>query len=169
MRFLSFACAFSVFLASFGMDDAVSFVKSLERFRGNTYRDAGGRRTIGYGNTSAAMVGKGSVCIDEASQSVVAECNRIAGLLRKEFGGTLLKHEEIALVSFVYNVGWTGFCRSRMFRLLKAGHRGRKVANEFGRWVYFTRWGRKFKSEGLRIRRQAEAEMFMGGSPSISA
>ena len=162
-RLAVLASAIVLSLAAYGGDGAAAFVKRMECFKGSTYRDSGGRMTIGYGCTSSEMVGKGRVSRGTAAQAVFKECQRISGLLHREFGGQLLEHEEIALVSFVYNVGWTGFCRSRMYRLLKAGHRGKRVVDEFGRWVYFTRWGRKFKREGLCIRRNAEAQMFMYG------
>ena len=150
-------------LGSLGSEEAAAFVKRMESFRGEVYRDAGGRRTIGYGATSASLVRKEGISRADASRAVLVECQRLAGLLHKELGENLKPHEEIALVSFVYNIGWANFRRSRMYRLLKAGHRGGYVGAEFGRWVYYTRKGRKVKSEGLRIRRNAEAQMFMYG------
>lgn len=143
---------------------AATFLKSIEGFRPTAYTDAAGNLTIGYGFTSADMVGKGYLSEVEASAALYDICHDISTRLRAELGGQRLTvAEEAALISFIYNVGWYNFKTSTMCRLLKEGKRGKVVADEFLRWVYVTKGGRKVVCDGLKIRRARERMQFMVG------
>lgn len=142
---------------------AAAFLKTVEGFRSTAYSDAAGNRTIGYGFTSASWVGKKRVSEGEASVELSRICRRLSAMLRAELGGqTLTVAEEAALISFIYNVGWGNFKSSTMCRLLKEGKRGAVVADEFTRWVYVTKGGRKVVCDGLKSRRTKERRQFMG-------
>ena len=143
--------------------DAVCMLKGIEGFRATEYRDTGGKRTIGYGFTGRRQVAKRRYTEAEASAELRSICDGIAYRLRVEMGrgNELTAREEAAIVSFVYNVGWDKFLSSTMFRLLKGGKRGHVVANEFGKWVYVRKNGRKVISRGLVRRREKERRMFL--------
>lgn len=140
----------------------VGFVKRAEGFRATVYRDAAGRKTIGYGFTSDRMVGRGRLSEAEAAAELKRICRSITLRLRAELGGKRLSaSEETAVVSFIYNVGWANFKASTMCRLLKSGKRGEAVASEFSKWIYVTKGGRKVVSKGLKARREKERRKFL--------
>lgn len=153
-----------IILSAVSFGKSAAFIQRIEGFRPSVYLDSTGRRTIGYGFTSARLVGRERITETEATAELKRICNRITARLRRELGhgNGLTAQEEAAVVSFIYNVGWNRFKASTMFRLLKAGKRGEIVAREFTKWVYVTRNGRKVFSGGLHKRRQRERLMFMG-------
>lgn len=141
---------------------AANFLKTVEGFRPTEYKDLSGISAIGYGFTSSAMVGKGRLTEAEASVELSRICRGIAAKLRAELGNQRLSvSEETAVISFIYNVGWANFKVSTMCRLLKEGKRGKVVADEFSRWVYITKGGRKVVCKGLKTRREKERIIFM--------
>lgn len=144
---------------------AEDLVKGFEGFSSTAYTCTAGKRTIGYGFTFANLVGKGHITEAAASAEVRRICTDIAVQLRKELGaGNILKpHEEAAVVSLIYNIGWTRFRTSELCRLLKAGRRGASVVVQFHRWRYVTQNGRKVVCKGLDIRRNREAQVFLYG------
>lgn len=146
-------------------EQAAELLKGFEGFRPSVYKCEAGKRTIGYGFTSAAMVGKGHITEAEASAELSRICDSLTAKLRAELGNgnTLKPHEEAAVVSFIYNVGWTNFKNSKMCRLLKSGIRGTRVGLEFRRWVFVTKGGKKVVSKGLRNRRHKEMMTFLLG------
>ena len=142
---------------------AVALIKSVEGFSATTYRDAVGIRAIGYGFTSEWLVSREQMTKAEASLELSRICRQIICQLRRElYGQRLTEGEEAAVVSFIYNVGWANFKASTMCRLLKKGKRGKVVADEFTRWVYVTKNGRKVVCDGLKTRRAMERQRFMG-------
>lgn len=143
--------------------EAAAFLKKVEGFRASAYEDSGGTRTIGYGFTSPELLRKGKMSEREASLELSGICRNISARLREELKGqSMTVKEESALISFIYNVGWSNFKGSTMCRLLKEGKRGKEVADEFSRWIYVTRGGRKVVCEGLKERREKERMRFIG-------
>ena len=159
-KFLLLVAMSALALFAVGGEGAAALVKSFEGFQPSVYKCAAGKPTIGYGCTSPAIVARGTITEREAAALVSAKCDEIAARVRKEF--TLKPHEEAAVVSFVYNVGWGAFKSSTMFRLLKEGKRGAAVAVEFRKWTKVTANGRKVESRGLARRRGREALVFLG-------
>ena len=149
-------------LALFG-GTADAFIKDIEGFRRTRYTDQSGKMAIGYGFTDAAQVRKWSISERDAAAELKRRCDAISARLRKRVGegNPLTPNEEAAVVSLIYNVGWRAFLGSRMWELLKGGERGEAVANEFYRWVYVRRDGRRFVSRGLAKRRELERGLFL--------
>ena len=147
------------------IDKATGLLKGFEGFRSSVYKCDAGKATIGYGFTSKAMIAKGHITEADASKELKRICEGIALKLRKEIGTAkpLTASQEAAVVSFVYNVGWTSFKTSTMCRLLKEGKRGAVVGAEFRKWVYVTKGGKKVVSKGLANRRAKEARIFQMG------
>ena len=142
---------------------AATFLKTVEGFRPTEYRDSTGKRTIGYGFTSAGMLGKRRISEAEASVELVRICRALSLKLQAELAGQRLTDaERSALISLIYNIGWSNFKTSKMCRLLKNGKRGKVVADEFARWVYVTKDGQKIVCHGLKARRAKERQRFMG-------
>ena len=144
---------------------ATGLVKGFEGFRPSVYKCEAGKATIGYGFTSKELIAKGRMTEAEASAELKRICEGIALKLRKEIGTAkpLTASQEAAVVSFVYNVGWTNFKTSTMCRLLKEGKRGAVIGVELRKWVYVTKGGKKVVSKGLARRRAKEARTFLIG------
>ena len=163
-KLLTMAAALIALHSAYGANVAEDLIKGFEGFRPSVYVCKAGRATIGYGFTSKRMVAKGRVTEAEASAELSRLCKGIALKLRKELGegNTLKPHEEAALVSFIYNIGWTNFKNSTMCRLLKQGRRGAVVGVEFHKWNKITKDGKKVVLKGLARRRTREARLFLG-------
>lgn len=119
-----------------------------------------GKPTIGYGFTSKRLVTKCAITDKEAHDNLVAIVNRIRVHLRKDVKVELTEHQETALISFIFNVGYANFLNSTLLKKLNAGD-FIGAANEFSRWKYTTVKGKKVLSRGLVNRRRFEREMFL--------
>ena len=150
-------------LTSNGSDKAIELLKTFEGFQSSPYFCEAGKKTIGYGFTSANWTARKSITEKEATEELKRLTDGIAVKLRKELGeeNALTPSEEAAVISFIYNVGWSNFKGSTMCRLLKEGKRGAVIGAEFHRWVYVTKGGKKVVSKGLVNRRYKEAVCFM--------
>ena len=165
MKKIAMIAAACLALAANGgtIDRAAAMIKRSEGFRPSVYRCEAGRKTIGYGFTSAALVSKGTMTEAEASAELNKICGEIVKGLRADLGTSLKESEEAAIVSFIYNVGWGNYKASSLRRLLKEGRRGAIVGIEFRRWVYVRKGKSKVVCRGLAIRRAREARCFMCG------
>lgn len=145
------------------IDTAVMMLKRFEGFRPIVYQDTDNQKAIGYGFSSASALGKKVYTETEATRELTKICKSISAQLKAELKGQNLEdHEQAALISFVYNVGWGNFKNSTMCRLLKEGKRGSIIGKEFTRWVYVTKEGKKQYSNGLMNRREKERRVFVG-------
>lgn len=162
-RFLIVAAISALSLPAY-CNGSADFVKRYEGFRTSAYRCTAGIKTIGYGFTANHMVAKGSITRVDADKELKRLCDEVAEKLRRELRGQrLTKGEEMAVVSFAYNIGWGNFKTSRVLALLKQGKRGSIVAEEIRKWVYVTKGGKKLVCKGLKVRRLREAAMFVRG------
>lgn len=166
-------------------DDAVNFLKSLEgivKRNGmhvvyddanpkNTYWDGKesyedfakrckGKPTIGYGFTAKNMVKKCAITDKEADEHLVIIIKRIRERMSKDIKVSLNSNQEIAIIAFIYNVGYANFLSSTLLKKLNnKDYIG--ASKEFIRWHFTTVNGRKVVSKGLVNRRFKEKTMFM--------
>ena len=161
MHRLAMVAAIAAFALPSFADRATDHLKRIEDFRESVYLCQAGERAIGYGFTSADMIAKGHITRAEADKELERLCQNIRRQIRKELKGQpLTDGETAALVSFVYNVGWRNFKNSTILKKIRQGKRGVEVGEEFRRWVYVTKGGKKIRSRGLQKRRLSEAVMF---------
>lgn len=142
----------------------------IKRFEGlilHSYLCPANKLTVGYGH-----------CGEDVSKGMVITESEAENLLKrdlKKFESKLnysISHDHIALnqnqfdacVSFIFNLGFSAFIFSTLYKKLKAGdYTG--AADEFPRWVYITKTvdGEKvkIKQKGLETRRKAERELFL--------
>lgn len=119
-----------------------------------------GKPTIGYGFTNRELVSKCAITDQEANENLVLIVGRIRARLRKDVKVKLTTHQETALISFIFNVGYGNFLNSTLLKKLNGGdYFGASV--EFSRWVFTTVGGKKIKSRGLVNRRKFERKMFL--------
>lgn len=164
MKKLVFIIMIAVATVASAENKAVDLLKKVEGFSATTYVCPGGRPTIGYGSTKKFLVEAKKITQAKATAELKAEVAEIARKLRVEVGTKALSlHEEAAVVSFIYNVGWSAFKGSTMCRLIKEGADHKKVAEEFAKWKYVTVGGSKKISNGLVNRRAKEKRLFLTG------
>lgn len=116
------------------IDDAARFIAPWEGFRSCPYQDSGGVWTRGYGTTT--WIGPGSPCVthERAERELADDLRGFAHELDRLVKVPLTRREEIACLSFMYNVGVSGFRKSSFLRYLNRGKR-RKASNRLLLWV----------------------------------
>ena len=119
-----------------------------------------GKPTIGYGFTSKQIVNKCAITDKEANDNLKAIVERIRARLRKDVKVKLTIHQETALISFIFNVGYKNFLDSTLLKKLNK-HDYKGASNEFTRWRFTTVNGKKVVSRGLVNRRKLEKQMFL--------
>jgi len=137
-------------------DAGLELIKRWEGLRLQSYRDAVGVWTIGYGHTHTA--GPGQWISPEKAEDLLRRDVAWAERAVRDFVRVPLAQNQFdALVSFVFNVGTGAFQRSTLLRLLNRGRYG-AVRAQLMRWI--NAGGRPLR--GLVRRREAEADMFEG-------
>lgn len=131
-------------------------IAGYEGYRGEAYKDTGGVPTIGFGETKDVKMGQ-KTTPDRALVQLLASTEKHADGIRQCITVPLYQHEFDAYVSFAYNAGVGGFCKSTMVKKLNAGDYAGACA-EMKRWVYVQ--GKP--SQGLVNRRESEYRMCMG-------
>lgn len=139
----------------------INLIKDFEGFRAETYLDAVGVPTIGYGTTAMAGVG-----IEPRAGMKVTEQQAEAYLLKtvEKFAAQIVPsikrptndNEFGAMVSLAYNIGPGAFKRSSVLRHFNAGDKSR-AADAFLMW---NKAGGKVL-KGLVRRREAERALFL--------
>lgn len=93
-----------------------------EAYRGNAYLDTVGVPTIGYGETKDVKMGDKITPERALSRLLVSADDEHGRGMRKCLGDVPLhQYEHDAYLSFTYNIGVSGFCRSETLKRLKEG------------------------------------------------
>ncbi|WP_417585160.1 lysozyme [Pelagibacterium sp.] len=151
--------------------EVIEHIKRWEGFRANAYPDPGSVNgkpvTIGYGQTrrSGKPVQLGETITEaEATQWLLAELDRVSGVIERLVNVQLTDFQHGALVSFTYNVGDTAFSNSTLLRKLNAGDYAAVPAQ-------LSRWNKNDGKvmQGLVNRRAAEAGLGARGEFVSSA
>ena len=139
-------------------DEGLMLVKQFEGFRPKVYRDAAGKKTIGYGH----LVKKGEkfkfLTRGKAENLLKKDVSKADRCIDEYVEVPLTQNQHDALVSFVYNIGGNAFRESTLLEKLN----GRDYAgarDEFKKWVYS---GKK-PVGGLIARREEESRLFAEG------
>lgn len=141
-----------------GFNQLLVFLAREESLRLIPYVDPAGHHTIGFGHVcmpsqKPITAVEAAVWLAEDAQDALKVVNRVP---------VLTEDMQIALASFVFNVGGQAFERSTMFELLRVGDWYR-AADEFGRWVHVHVAGVPVVLQGLVMRRAREREIFLRG------
>lgn len=102
---------------------AIDLVKASEGLRLQTYRDAVGKLTIGYGHT-AGVRGTQSITEAEAEQILDEDLADAAEQVRKLVTVPLTQGQFDALCDFVFNLGAGRLRDSTLLRVLNKGDHG---------------------------------------------
>jgi lysozyme len=136
----------------------IKLIKDSEGLRLRAYKCPGDVWTIGYGHAIKAT--ESHFLTEEITESIADLLLRKdiidAELAVKKYVDVAINQNQFdALVSFVFNLGPRALARSTLLKKLNDG-KMLEVPAEFKRWVYAD--GKIL--EGLRKRRNAEAELF---------
>lgn len=135
----------------------VDFIKRHEALRLNSYLDAVGVWTIGYGHTSTAK--KGMTITEAEAERLLVNDLKIAEREVNSHRLPLNQHQFDSLVSFTFNVGIGAFRNSTLLKRIKIDVNHPDIPNQFNRWIY---GGGKVLS-GLVKRRKQEANLYTKG------
>jgi lysozyme len=143
-------------------------IKKYEGFRAEAYPDpaTGGEPwTIGFGTTvypDGRKVRKGDTCTEEEAEGYLK--NYIETQIMPHIKGLSLKKSQLeAVVSLIYNVGWTVFGRSKLcdaIRSYQASPAVEALAAICKEWDFWLATGKPMT--GLIKRRVEELGMFVG-------
>lgn len=151
--------------------EVIEHVKRWEGFRAEAYPDPGSINgkpvTIGYGQTrrNGRPINLGDTITEaEASQWLLAELDRVAGVVDRLVRVPLSDFQRGALVSFTYNIGDTAFANSTLLRRLNARDYDAVPAQ-------LSRWNKNDGKvmQGLVNRRASEAGLWARGEFVSSA
>jgi GH24 family phage-related lysozyme (muramidase) len=131
-------------------------LKSFEGLRLESYLDAVGVWTIGYGTTE--NIGPGMrISQAQAESFLMRDVAKFEATIASAIKVPINTDQFSALVSFTYNVGATAFTESTLLQLLnKRDYLG--AADQLLRWNK----GGNLELPGLTRRRQAERSLFLG-------
>ena len=139
------------------MSDYLDLIKKYEGLSLKPYKCAAGYPTIGYGNRFYEDGRE----VKLSDQPITKE--RAEALLRdyviKQISPKieplgLTDTQETALISLIYNIGWTAFARSKCYKAIKAKDWG----TAFNNWDWISGGGKVLK--GLVKRRAEEIALF---------
>ncbi len=141
-----------------------AFLKDVEEdnvVKLKAYKDSGGVWTIGYGSIYnfdlKRRVREGDTITKEQAQKFLEiEANTALETVKNLVKVPLSKNQQVALGSFIYNVGITGFTNSTLLKLINQKANRTQIEAEFRKWVYDN--GKFVK--GLLNRRNAEIALY---------
>lgn len=142
-------------------ETGIAFIKNLEDFRAEAYKDSAGVWTIGYGRTESVKPGD-TTTREKAEEDLRIYLARTSVFLTNALKVVVNQHQFDALCSFTYNIGEHRMMGSTLMQLLNLGA-PESVPDQMLRWKYITVHGYKQESEGLLYRRKHEADMWTNG------
>ena len=145
----------------------IELVKRYEGFISHAYLCPAGVISIGWGHTGPDVTKDMVITEKEAELLLNKDLKKFESKLNYSIEHdhvTLNQNQFDACISFIFNLGFSAFIFSTLYKKLKAGdYTG--AADEFPRWVYITKTvdGEKVKIrlKGLETRRKAERELFL--------
>ena len=145
----------------------IDLIKRFEGLVTHSYLCPAGRYTIGWGHIKD--VKKDDVVTEAQAENLLRQDLRLfEGKLNyclENDHVTLNQNQFDACISFIFNLGFSAFIFSTLYKKLKArDYKG--ASDEFPKWVYITKIDKltgervKLKLKGLEQRRKAEQELF---------
>ena len=146
----------------------IELVKRFECFISHAYLCPANKLTIGWGHTGSDVKEGMIITEEEAENLLKKDLKKIEDKLNYS-----LQHDNVnlnqnqfdACISFIFNLGFSAFIFSTLYKKLKQGDYAGASA-EFPKWVYITKIDKltgerfKIKLKGLKTRRKSEQELF---------
>ena len=140
--------------------DGINLIKKWESLKLEAYICPAGKWTIGYGHTGADVFAGKTITEQEAEELFVKDIKPIENFLNLNINRELDQSQFDALCSFVFNIGRGNFERSTILHKIMLNPKDLTIHDEFLRWKYATREGRKMVLPGLLKRRREEAALY---------
>ncbi|MDX9791629.1 MAG: lysozyme, partial [Candidatus Kapabacteria bacterium] len=112
--------------------ELINLVKKFEGLRLESYKDAKGVWTIGYGHTVGVKQGQ-FISLQEAENLLIEDLEIYADAVREYVTEAININMFSALTSFTFNVGINAFKSSTLLKELNKGNYT-KAKSEFLRW-----------------------------------
>jgi GH24 family phage-related lysozyme (muramidase) len=148
--------------ASLHSSNGIAFIKRLEGFSAEVYKDSAGNATIGYGH----LVRKGEdfsggITEERAAQLLLQDVQTTVGAVNTKVTARVSQNQFDALVSFTFNVGAGSLGKSTLLDNINSGKSVTKSN--------FTAWNRAGGKvvPGLTDRRTAEFYLYSKGDYRI--
>ena len=144
----------------------------IKRFEGvilHSYLCPKGVLTVGVGHTGSDVTKDMVITEKEAEQLLKKDLKLFESKLNYsiEHDHVVLNQNQFdACISFIFNLGFSAFIFSTLYKKLKAGDFD-GASDEFLKWVYITKTDKltgerfKLKLKGLEQRRKAERDLFL--------
>lgn len=135
---------------------AIALIKKFEGLRLHQYTCLGGYKTIGYGVQDSD---RKEISVAEAESDLEKKVSQIIGAISRDKNlDKISQNEELCapLISLIYNIGWTRFTRSNLYKAISGG-RYHEAAVE---WIEFRMAGGKIIT-GLEKKRKEEVSLFL--------
>lgn len=138
------------------MTYAIDLIKKYEGLSLKAYKCPAGIATIGYGTTvypDGTPVKMGDVITQTKAEALLLDyvINKIMPNIRDL---ALSSNQEAALISLIYNIGWTAFAKSKCYKAIKA----KDWETVFANWDWIKGGGKVLN--GLIKRREEERYLF---------
>ena len=153
------------------METSQRGIDLIKRYEGvilHSYLCPKGVLTIGMGHTGSDVTEGMIITEKEAENLLKKDLKKFEGKLNYAIENdniTLNQNQFDACISFIFNLGFSAFIFSTLYKKLKQGdYEG--ASNEFTKWVYITKTDKltgerfKIKLKGLETRRKSEQELF---------
>lgn len=137
----------------------VATVGSFEGLRTVAYSDPVGIPTICFGATAGVQLGQ-TATVDQCRSLLASDLQKAARVLEC-FEQPLPPHQQVAVVSWAYNVGVQAACGSTLVRLANQGAPPEVWCAQLDRWVK----ARGIQLPGLVRRRAQERAICEGRAP----
>lgn len=139
-----------------------AFLTAQEGERLASYKDAGGRWTIGVGHLMLRGAGPGVLITHEQSQQLLtADLARFEAAVRRLVTVRLNQHQFNALVSFAFNLGEGALAKSSLLKLINANGNADEDAGVLTHCFQIWRNVNGKPSPAIEARRLREAALFL--------
>lgn len=145
-------------------EPTLDYIRHSEALRLESYQDAAGHWTIGYGHTGPHVKRGMRITAAQAEYLFRQDVEEAASAVRATVRQPLNHEEFSALTALAYNIGNGAFGRSTLVQRLNGGDR-MGAADAFMMWVKMTVEGQKITSTHLMERRATERALFLGLPP----
>lgn len=145
--------------------EGIDLIKRFEGFRSKPYYCPANVVTIGFGTTiypTGRKVAMKDKAITEAQAEVYLkhDCNKFENLVENMVTAKLNENQFSALVSFAYNCGAAALLKSTLLKKINANPNDESIRAEFMKWDRARVNGVLTPLDGLRKRREAEANLY---------
>lgn len=137
----------------------IRLIKDFEGLRLAAYKPVSTEKyyTIGWGHCSPDIKLNQVITHEQADDYLIEDIAPLERYLNK-LGINFRQEQFDALVSWLFNLGVGNFKKSNLLKRIQADTSDEAIAAEFIKWIY----AGKTPLEGLKKRRVAEANMFVG-------